>query len=296
MRTHRCGHTGLLLLLAALSLTWILAGTARAAADASSRRYERGESSTPGDKGRIRMDGVRIRSTQWISVGNTGFHPDQTLVPGGPSRIRQPAPPPTEQKQEPESTSGIRTPSLPGTSLNRIELPFRISEAGMLGGVGFGRIPEGHYEPILMAAHFGIDINRFLHIPETHRGRLTLFVEPRFIPVLEPAGDYELGLGIGIQYVYPLLRNLFFYAAVSSGPHFISVRTEQQARGFVMDSEAGGGIYIPFGRSSALNIGYRIRHLSNGGIRTPNTGINNHFLVIGYSMFLDVPEEKERNE
>jgi hypothetical protein len=33
----------------------------------------------------------------------------------------------------------------------------------------------------------------------------------------------------------------------------------------VMDSEAGGGFYIPFGRIRRLNIGYRIRHLSNGG-------------------------------
>jgi hypothetical protein len=242
------------------------------------------------------MAGVRIRSSQWISAGETGFHPDQTLVPGGPSRGKAPASSPREQHRENESSPGIKTPSVPETSLNRIEFPFRLSEAGIVGGFGFGKVSEGHYEPILMAAHFGLDINRFLRIPETHRGQLTFFVEPRFTPVHEPAGDYELGLGLGIQYVYPVFRNLFFYAAVSSGPHFISVHTEQQARGFVIDSEAGSGFYIPLGRGSALNIGYRIRHLSNGGIRTPNTGINNHFLVVGYSMFLDVPEEKEREE
>ena len=296
MRTRRCRHARFQYLLAILLLMGIVSGADGASADPSGRKTGGISSSVPAATGRIRIEGVRVRPGQWVSVGETGFHPDQTLVPGSPPAKSKPAAPETEPQRNAEPSSGMITPPLPETSLNRIDYPVRLSEAGMLGGFGFGKIPEGSYEPILMAAHFGLDINRFLGIPGTHRGRFTVFAEPRFTPVHEPAGDYELGLGIGIQYVYPLLRNLFFYAAVSSGPHFISVRTEQQARGFVMDSEAGGGFYVPFSRNSALNIGYRIRHLSNGGTRTPNTGINNHFLVIGYTVFLGAPEEKERNE
>lgn len=296
MKIRRCRPVRLPFLLAVLLLMGIVSGADGASADRSGRRAGGITSPDPAAGGRIRIEAVRVRPGQWVSVGETGFHPDQTLVPGSPPAKSKPAAPEKEPQRETEPSPGAKTPPPPETSLNRIDYPVRLSEAGMLGGFGFGKIPEGHYEPILMAAHFGLDINRLLRIPGTHRGRFTFFAEPRFTPVHEPAGDYELGLGIGIQYVYPLLRNLFFYAAVSSGPHFISVRTEQQARGFVMDSEAGGGFYIPFGRSSALNIGYRIRHLSNGGTRTPNTGINNHFLVIGYTMFLGVPEEKEREE
>ncbi len=296
MRTRRCRHARFQYLLAVLLLMGIVSGADGSAADLSGRETGAISSADPAATGRIRIEGVRVRPGHWVSIGETGFHPDQTLVPGNPPAKSKPVAPEAEPHRKAEPSPGIQTPPPPETSLNRIDYPVRLSEAGMLGGFGFGKIPEGHYEPILMAAHFGLDINRFLRIPGTHRGRFTVFAEPRFAPVHEPAGDYELGLGIGIQYVYPLLRNLFFYAAVSSGPHFISVRTEQQARGFVMDSEAGGGFYIPFGRNSALNIGYRIRHLSNGGIRTPNTGINNHFLVIGYTVFLGAPEEKEREE
>ncbi len=117
----------------------------------------------------------------------------------------------------------------------------------MLGGFGFGRFRRVTTNRSLWrptsARH-----NRFLGIPEHTGGgsrfrRTTLYTGPR------ARRDYELGLGIGIQYFYPLLRNLFFYAAVSSGPHFISVHTEQQAKGFVMDSEAGGGFYIPSARA-----------------------------------------------
>jgi hypothetical protein len=273
--------TRIFILLAVLALSW---GTAETCAAAASE-----------GTGRIRMEGVQIRSSQWISVGETGFHPDQTLLPGKSGRtepsIRQAVP-----AREPEPPRGGKAPPLPEPLMNRTEFPFQLSEAGIVGGFGFGRIPEGHYEPILMAAHFGLDVGRYFHIPGTHRGRLTFFMEPRFNPVYEPAGDYELGIGIGLQYVYPIFRHLYFYTAVSSGPHFISVRTEREARGFLIDSEAGGGFYIALGKGSALNIGYRIRHLSNGGVRTPNAGIDNHLLVVGYSMFLDVPEEKEREE
>jgi len=280
--TERRGlHARLFILLAVLALSWGKAEPGSAAASA--------------DTGRIRMGGVQIRSSQWISVGETGFHPDQTLLPGKSGRTEPPIPQ-TVPAPEPEPPRGGKAPPLPESRMNHTDFPFQLSEAGMVGGFGFGRIPEGHYEPILMAAHFGLDIGRYFHIPETHRGRLTFFMEPRFNPVHEPHGDCELGIGIGLQYVYPIFRNLFFYAAVSSGPHFISVRTEQEARGFLVDSEAGGGFYIAVGKGSALNIGYRIRHLSNGGVRTPNTGIDNHFLVVGYSMFLDVPEKKEREE
>ncbi len=296
MKMWRCRPVRFQYLLTVLLLMAIVTGADGASADRSGRGAGGITSPDPAAGGRIRIGGVGIRPGQWVSVGETGFHPDQTLVPGSPPAKTKPAAPKTDPPRETEPSPGMGRTRLPEASLNRIDYPVRLSEAGMLGGFGFGKIPEGHYEPILMAAHFGLDINRFLRIPGTHRGRFTVFAEPRFTTVHEPAGDYELGLGIGIQYVYPLLRNLFFYAAISSGPHFISVRTEQQARGFVMDSEAGGGFYIPFGRNSALNIGYRIRHLSNGGTRTPNTGINNHFLVIGYTVFLGAPEEKERDE
>lgn len=39
---------------------------------------------------------------------------------------------------------------------------------------------------------------------------------------------------------------------------------------------------IGFRLKPSLDIGYRFRHLSNGGIRQPNGGINAHFLRIGW--------------
>jgi hypothetical protein len=290
MTKRRGLHTRLSVLLAVLALLW---GTAAAAAPGESG--DRLPAAASAGTGRIRMAGVQIRSSQWISIGETGFHPDRTVLPGNSGRTEPPLRQATPAR-EPGTSAGGKSPPLPEPRMNRTEFPFRLSEAGIVGGFGFGRIPEGHYEPILMAAHFGLDVGRYFHLPGTHRGRLTFFLEPRFNPVHEPAGDYELGIGIGLQYVYPIFRHLFFYAAVSTGPHFISVRTEREARGFLVDSEAGGGFYIALGKGSALNVGYRIRHLSNGGVRTPNAGIDNHLLVVGYSMFLDVPEEKEREE
>jgi hypothetical protein len=78
---------GLLLLAALLALAWTAGATA---GTFTSERERAGKSALPGETGQIRMEGVSIRGDRWISIGETGFHPDQTLLPGGPDRRIQP--------------------------------------------------------------------------------------------------------------------------------------------------------------------------------------------------------------
>jgi len=240
------------------------------------------------EKGRILMNSVGIRPIPIRCAVTAARRPGRTPGTTRPAAefATQPAAPAPEVRPDStgsDSVSGAGGPPTGGA------MPAWLAEAGMLGGYGFGGLPEGRYRPLLLGAHFGTDLGGLVGIPAGHRGRLTFFVEPLFNPVHEPSGEYEFGIGAGLQYAYPVFRNVLAYAAVSCGPHFISVDTERQSDGFVFDSEFGGGLYVSLGKWSALNIGYRYRHLSNGGIAKPNTGINNHFVIIGYSLFHDLP-------
>ncbi len=159
-----------------------------------------------------------------------------------------------------------------------------ITESGFITGYGRGSIDEGSYKTLLLIAHIGADINRFIPALRHHRGVLSFFLEPQFNPVLTPS-ESEFGLGVGLQYAYPLTEWISPYFLLVTGPHYISVDTTTQAEGFNFSSAAGVGLYISLTKNIALNCGYRLRHISNADLKLPNGGINSHIGLLGVSFF-----------
>ena len=159
-----------------------------------------------------------------------------------------------------------------------------ISEAGLIAGYGRASIDEGGYKTLLLIGHIGTDITRFIPALRNQRGSLSFFLEPQFNPVLTPS-EFEVGLGIGLQYTYPLTELIAPYFLLVTGPHYISVDTTTQAEGYNFASAAGVGLYISLAKNIALNCGYRYRHVSNAELRQPNGGINSHIGLLGVSFF-----------
>lgn len=159
-----------------------------------------------------------------------------------------------------------------------------ITESSMITGFGTGPIAEGHYTPLLLIWHVGMDLEK-LFPKLKHRGHLSFFLEPQFNPVTRPDTDFEAGVGIGIQYLYPFSDRLSAYVLAGTGPHYISVVTEDQANRFAFSDIIGCGLYYFFSPHSALNVGYRLRHISNAGLAKPNNGIDTQFITAGYSVF-----------
>lgn len=161
------------------------------------------------------------------------------------------------------------------------------SESAFITGFGSGSIHEGHYETTLLIWHLGMNLDRVFPTLKTHKGKLSFFIEPQFNPVLNPESDFEFGLSLGLQYQYPIMDKLSIYFLGSVGPHYISAVTEDQANGFIFSDMAGAGIYYNLTDDSAINVGYRFRHMSNAEIKDPNEGIDSNFVVIGYSIFFN---------
>ncbi|MHB8771966.1 MAG: acyloxyacyl hydrolase [Syntrophales bacterium] len=159
-----------------------------------------------------------------------------------------------------------------------------INEAGFIGGYGTAPIDEGRYKTMLLIAHIGTNVNRFLPALRGHRGTLSLFLEPQFNPVLKPSA-VEFGLGIGLQYAYPLTEWISPYILLATGPHYITVDTTTQADGFNFSNAIGVGFYLTLTKGVALNCGYRHRHVSNAELRQPNSGIDSDIGLVGVSYF-----------
>jgi hypothetical protein len=160
-----------------------------------------------------------------------------------------------------------------------------ISELGFISGYGKGSVYEGSYQVIPFILHIGVDAKVFFPNLVGHKGTLSFIIEPQFNRVTEPEQDIEFGIGVGVQYSYPLTERFSPYILGVVGPHYLDLATETQASGFIFSCTAGTGSYFFLTKDIALNIGYRFRHMSNAYTRTPNYGIDSHFAIAGLSVF-----------
>ena len=168
----------------------------------------------------------------------------------------------------------------PGSAHDRL-----FTESGIVTGFGSGSIAEGDYQPILLIWHLGIDLKKLFPELKNQKGKLTFFLEPQVNPVVNPKTDFECGIGLGFKYMYPVTDKLSPYIMGGVGPHYISAVTKDQANGFIFADTIGIGFYYFITEKSAINLGYRFRHLSNAGLADPNSGIDTHSGTIGYSVF-----------
>jgi len=163
-----------------------------------------------------------------------------------------------------------------------------IAEEGFLSGYGNGQVGECHnsYRPILLIYHIGLDAHKLLPsvIPDTQE-RLTVYLEPQYNSVIHPGGNYEFGLGFGLEYRFNIIKGITDgYILAGSGFHYISYDSRCQSSGFNFNDNLGAGFYIYITRISAINLGFRFRHISNADTRMPNKGINSFLFMLGYSI------------
>ncbi len=142
-------------------------------------------------------------------------------------------------------------------------------------------LPEGYaYNPVTLLAN--TPLYRF--------GAFSLYAETQFTRadnLLTLGSEFEFGLNGGIRYQVNLNRYFEVNAAIGSGPHFISLQTRLQAGGFIFSDnfELGFSFYLPAAKTS-FNVKGRFRHISNAGLKRPNWGIDNLFLIVGVGTVL----------
>jgi hypothetical protein len=167
-----------------------------------------------------------------------------------------------------------------------LQSKFSLTESTMIAGFGNGGFTEGSYEHIVLIWHLGFDLKRVFSRLEDNRGILTFIMEPKINPVISPAEkDVEFGISFGLKYRYPLTQKLAGYVLGSAGPHYITVKSTDQANGFIFFNTVGAGFSFFLTEKTALSLEYRFRHISNADTQEPNVGIESHIGAIGYSVF-----------
>jgi hypothetical protein len=105
--------------------------------------------------------------------------------------------------------------------------------------------------------------------------------------VVDNAPTFMLGL-VPMQLEYKFLNFgrswapfLFFGLGGAWGDWFQESKEIATAFEFIL--QAGGGIEYFFDNGTAINFNYRLWHLSNSNVQSPNIGLNAHVFSMGYS-------------
>ncbi|CAA9278364.1 MAG: hypothetical protein AVDCRST_MAG56-3539 [uncultured Cytophagales bacterium] len=166
----------------------------------------------------------------------------------------------------------------------RQRLP-RGHERGVMVGYGAGQVNEFRYDVVFLMAHLAVEMGRRENRPEGS-SRFTVYLEPQANLVMTKNNDFEFGINVGVQYMFRLSPKVHPYLLAGAGPHFITVKTERQANGYIFSDNVGAGVCIFTSPGTALSVEVRGRHLSNAGLEKPNSGINSHIVQVGYRVFL----------
>jgi len=114
--------------------------------------------------------------------------------------------------------------------------------------------------------------------------RLQYYIEPQFAISFPPKGidsAVEFGSNLGIQYRIWEGNKQHIQAAIGVGPHYTSLETSIQHKGFLFSDNIEIGYYQQIQNNWGVQIKGRFRHLSNANLFQPNKGLDNLFVMVG---------------
>lgn len=134
----------------------------------------------------------------------------------------------------------------------------------------------------------------FTNLLKGKKNDLYIYLEPQLVWVhFSPKDDYEweFGSNLGLEYRWNVSGQTAITAAIGSGPHYITVETRQQRRGFIFSDNFTAGIHQKLGNSGLnLDLKLRFRHISNANLAKPNNGIDSWFVIAGITKELKSDE------
>jgi opacity protein-like surface antigen len=132
----------------------------------------------------------------------------------------------------------------------------------------------------------------YLPFPPFGSGLLRSAVEPGlegwFQDYLSPEQATAEGLKLALRYHLIGFGRLVPYVEVTGGAAGTSLHVPEAFRSFTFVLEAGAGVSYFVAEGVALNVGYRLQHISNGNVyhcAACNRGFESNSGVIGVSFF-----------
>lgn len=156
----------------------------------------------------------------------------------------------------------------------------------ILSGFGVAKLREkGSYHVSPLLVDFDFDAKPlFKKIGINDPALLQFVLEPFVSYVSSPNGNAEIGNNFLIKVGFvPDTWKIQPYFKGGVGFVYITQHTREQGSQFNFNEYTGLGAHYFFKKNLALTVEYRYRHLSNAGMRSPNSGINTNYGICGLS-------------
>ena len=98
-----------------------------------------------------------------------------------------------------------------------------------------------------------------------------------------PDGAYFCGLNGGFRYHFRTGMALIPFVGGTFGIGITDVDTPDATGKFQFNQQIGAGTRYLLSRNHAITLEYDYWHVSNGGIREPNDGVNAHIVSLGFA-------------
>jgi hypothetical protein len=172
------------------------------------------------------------------------------------------------------------------------QLPIGTQTIGMTGGAFFPiRLTEDQSTKLFGAAT-GLSFSLTLTDPmgsSWYQGQVSLGAELIGLFTSEPSGSYGIGVTPKLSYAFVGAKRFRPYFEGGGGPMWTDLggRVPEQPGQFNFLIWGGAGCSFLVTPQWAVTAGYRFMHISNAGLRQPNSGLNFGLPYIGlqYSLF-----------
>ncbi len=161
-----------------------------------------------------------------------------------------------------------------------------ISLKGVEFLTGFGQaelIQKKDYRLVPFVIDLDFNIKPLANMAGFNSSSLVQFqIEPFLSLATQPENDMEAGISFLLKLgLLPENRKFQPYVKAGTGMIYMSLHTLDQSTQFNFLTHLGFGLHYFFKKDTAFTLEYRFRHLSNAGIEQPNSGIDNHFCLLG---------------
>ena len=175
---------------------------------------------------------------------------------------------------------------LPDMGLAQKEKPKCLEGVEFFTGFGWGKLRwkrDYHLTPFMV--DFDLNLKPLTQKLNFNPRQLLQFqIEPFISFVSQPDINVEIGTSFLLKIgILPQTSKLQPFILAGPGMVYMTQHTREQSTQFNFIEQAGMGIHYFFRKNIAFTLEGRFRHLSNSGIKHPNTGINTQFLLAGIS-------------
>jgi hypothetical protein len=122
--------------------------------------------------------------------------------------------------------------------------------------------------------------------PDWLRGTLEVMAEPVWVHVDARQSDNHAGLTLGARWVFAAEGRWRAYAEAGGGLLAGESAIPQTNCDVLFVFQGGVGALYFLGDRHAISVGYRLHHMSNGGLCPGNLSLNNSVFTLGISTFL----------